>query len=214
MRLYYFTSQKYGMAAIRKRRLKIARINDLNDPFELLAWNLQYAEFRRDLLKWKNETNELLGIVCFSRSWAEPLLWGHYADKHKGIALGFDVPDGDKYHELRYRKARLPRPTGRILDTDDVDDLLLTKFRAWRYEKEHRCICLLRNSVHEKGLYFEPFSDELKLAEVIVGHRSTVTRAQLKRALGKTYRHVTAFKARPAFGSFRVVRNRDERLWS
>jgi hypothetical protein len=33
-------------------------------------------------------------------------------------------------------------------------------------------------------------------------------------ALGPDYAHVTSFKARPAFGSFTVVRNANKDLWT
>jgi hypothetical protein len=32
-------------------------------------------------------------MLCFSRDWHNPVQWSHYADKHRGICLGFDVPD-------------------------------------------------------------------------------------------------------------------------
>ena len=56
-------------------------------------------------------------------------------------------------------------------------------------------------------------TDDLKPVEVIVGDRSTITRADLAEALGDARDHVTAFKARPAFGSFDVVRNKNDALW-
>lgn len=34
LRLYYFTTERYALEAIRDQRLKIARLNELNDPFE------------------------------------------------------------------------------------------------------------------------------------------------------------------------------------
>lgn len=37
MLFYHFTKGKYGLEDIRLRRLKIATINQLNDPFELLG---------------------------------------------------------------------------------------------------------------------------------------------------------------------------------
>ena len=37
MRLYYFTSERYGLEAIRDNRIKLSRINELNDPHEWLA---------------------------------------------------------------------------------------------------------------------------------------------------------------------------------
>lgn len=213
MRLYHFTSQKYGILAIQKQRLKIARIDKLNDPFEFLGWNLQDAETRAKLKRWKEERHREYGILCFSRKWSNPLLWGHYADKHQGIALGFDVPDGDLYRAVKYRKTRLPMPIGRELVGADVDDLLLTKFTAWRYESKYRCFCRLGDSLQEGGHYFEPFSDTLKLAEVIVGDQATITRAELAKALGSRNTGAVSFKARPAFGTFSVVKNRNGALW-
>lgn len=37
MRLYHFVGEKYGLDNVLRRRLKIARIDDLNDPFEFMA---------------------------------------------------------------------------------------------------------------------------------------------------------------------------------
>ena len=214
MRLYHFTSQKYGLLALTQRRLKLARINALNAPFEFLGWNLRDKRARAFLRNWKNERDREYGLLCFSHKWSHPLLWGHYAEKHHGIVIGFEVPDkSDLYHPVKYRRKRLPAPSDRDLVGADVEDLLLTKFTAWRYESEYRSFSRLADSVHEGGLYFEPFTDDLKPVEVIVGDRSTITRADLAEALGDARDHVTAFKARPAFGSFDVVRNKNDALW-
>lgn len=40
MRVYHFLDRKYGLDDIRRRRLKIATLDDLNDPFEMLAMTL------------------------------------------------------------------------------------------------------------------------------------------------------------------------------
>ena len=70
-----------AILAIQNRRLKIARINELNDPFEFLGWNLKNAQTRANLRTWKEERNAEFGILCFSKHWSNPLLWGHYAEK-------------------------------------------------------------------------------------------------------------------------------------
>ena len=44
MRVYKFLNAKYGLEALKNRRLKIARISDLNDPFELLGVNLSDSD--------------------------------------------------------------------------------------------------------------------------------------------------------------------------
>ena len=53
MRLYYFTGQKYGLDAIRNRRLKVARIDELNDPFELMAPVFETREERLAVDRWR-----------------------------------------------------------------------------------------------------------------------------------------------------------------
>ena len=213
MRLYHFTSKKYGLLAIENRRLKISRINELNDPFEFLGWNLEDRVTRENLRNWKEERNAEIGILCFSRTWSNPLLWGHYAEKHSGMALGFDVPGRDLYSPVKYRPTLLPTPGGREIISEDVDRLLLTKFSAWQYESEYRCFCRLDDSIQENGLYFEPFSETLRLAEVIIGSQSTITRAELATGLGDLESQVTSFKAMPAHNSFSIVQNHDAIQW-
>lgn len=213
MRLYYFTTQQYGLMALQNRRLKIARIKDLNDPFELLGWNLRDRETREKLKRWKSERNGEFGILCMSHKWSHPLLWGHYAEKHKGMALGFDVPESDVFLKVNYCRRRVPAPAGRKIVERDLDSLLLSKFTAWKYETEYRCFCSLNDGIRDGEHYFEPFSDTLKLKEVVVGEQATISRQGLADALGAFGDGIASFKARPAFGSFRVVRNRDSRLW-
>jgi hypothetical protein len=37
LRVYHFVNHQYGMDDLRRRRLKVATIADLNDPFELIG---------------------------------------------------------------------------------------------------------------------------------------------------------------------------------
>jgi hypothetical protein len=43
MKVYHFRSAEFGIKSLRERRLKIARIMELNDPFEFLAVDLSVA---------------------------------------------------------------------------------------------------------------------------------------------------------------------------
>jgi hypothetical protein len=45
----YFLSEQFGMDDPLKKRLKIATLNDLNDPFELFAVSLSDSTVRRAL---------------------------------------------------------------------------------------------------------------------------------------------------------------------
>ncbi|NKK82626.1 DUF2971 domain-containing protein [Rhizobium leguminosarum bv. viciae] len=55
--------------------------------------------------KTRQGLNVAFGLLCMSTTWQEPLLWSHYADKHKGMCLGFDVDD-THWEPARYRAAR------------------------------------------------------------------------------------------------------------
>src|ERR1700744_3670983 len=93
MRLYHFLNAEYGLEGIGKRRLKISRIHDLNDPFEFYSLELSNKFLRRAIEKTKREVSERPGVLCFSKSWSNPVLWSNYSDRHRGLVLGFEIPD-------------------------------------------------------------------------------------------------------------------------
>lgn len=77
MRVYHFLNSKWGIEAIKKRRLKVSRIDDLNDPFELLSPELSDETFRKALPKVKKAISDFQGLHCFSKRWTNPVLWSH-----------------------------------------------------------------------------------------------------------------------------------------
>src|SRR6185369_16167015 len=95
MVVYHLTRAEHALSAIALRRLKISRFRDLNDPFELIGADLRDKDDRKQFRALQIALQEKYGVLCFSRSWSHPLLWSHYADKHRGICLGFDIPDDD-----------------------------------------------------------------------------------------------------------------------
>lgn len=106
LRVYHFTSQEYALSAIALRRLKIARFADLNDPFELLSLNLREKKTRNATRNFKDSYGEKIGLLCFSANWTNPLLWSHYAAKHTGISLGFNVMRA-KLEQVSYEDDRI-----------------------------------------------------------------------------------------------------------
>jgi hypothetical protein len=220
MRLFHFLDAEHGIDDIRRRRLKISLIPDLNDPFELLSIELSDKDLRQAFRLTKERISESGGILCFSRRWSNPVQWGHYADRHRGICLGFDVPD-PLLQPVSYTARRLINEANQLLTTDcEVNEsneaivlkLLSTKYSHWKYENEVRCFVSLQDKDPATGLYFVDFSDDLRLVQVIVGARSAISRTEVATAVGNL-RGVRVVKARLAFKSFRVVRNRDESLW-
>jgi hypothetical protein len=208
MRVYHFLNKEYGLKDIRERRLKISLPTELNDPFEFLAANLSEPELRKWLRWWKKELAKKHGLLCVSKSWRNPVQWTHYADRHRGVCLGLDMPT-NTLKKVRYVTSRFDWPS--VVDESTVEMLLYTKFAHWRYENEYRAF--LHLDAKDGDLYFADFSDSLVLRQVIVGAESDVSRADLRDALGGLASDVNVFKARPAFKSFRIVQNEKPALW-
>ncbi len=159
----------------------------------------------------KKEFNETKGLICFSKNWENPVLWSHYADKHHGMALGFDIPD--KYaSEVHYSRDRIPveyvggnKLNG--IEPSYVQKITSTKYKHWEYEDEIRMHVGLDEGTCEGGLYFMPFSNELRLREVVLGHSCPIPIYQIRALLKELHPEAKAIKARLAFKSFRVVTN-------
>jgi hypothetical protein len=84
-RVYYLTPAQFAISNIALQRVKVARFSDLNDPFELLSIDRSKVKNRRALRKRTRKINDETGLLCFSKSWGTPVLWGHYAERHAGM---------------------------------------------------------------------------------------------------------------------------------
>lgn len=216
MLVYHYVGTKHGMDDLRRRRLKVATLRELNDPFELFGIGLQDPELRRVVNRLKDELAAVQGMLCFSRTWRNPVLWSHYADRHAGLCLGFQVPD-DHLHHISYSRRRVAVETEKLrsheIDKATLMKFLFTKYAHWRYEAEARMFIDLRDSPSENGLFFCEFGSRLRLASVTVGAHSTLTRRDIAGALADLAPSVELRKGRLAFGTFRVVTQRKRSLW-
>ncbi|HEM6629906.1 DUF2971 domain-containing protein [Klebsiella aerogenes] len=206
MRVYYLTSAEYAISNIALNRLKISRYQDLNDPFELIAADSSAREIRKELRGIKKEIEQRQGIICFSDSWSNPLLWGHYADKHRGIALGFDIPES-MLHKVKYKKGLSTITIDKCKDKAFIERLSLTKFKDWEYESERRLHIDLRSLSDENGLYFKSFSEDIKLKEVILGVKCSIPISLVRHLFKERNEVVNVIQSRIAYKNFKVVTN-------
>jgi hypothetical protein len=216
MRVYHFVSAKHGLDNLKRRRLKVATIDGLNDPFELLSATDEDSGIRARLRRWKQAQISRTGFLCFCRRYGSPVLWSHYAEKHNGICLGFDVIKSE-LHEVNYSPTRialkLEDEVATGLDDATAMAVTLTKFSDWSYEHEWRLIVPLAETVQEGSLHFQEFGPNLRLKRVIVGASSDISRAQIHAALGGLCLPVDVFKAGLSAKTFRMVK-RSDRFWS
>jgi hypothetical protein len=215
MKVYHFTNSVFGISNIALRRLKLSRLNELNDPFEFLSADLLDPRYRATLLKFKNALHENHGMICFSSSWRNPLLWGHYADHHRGMALGFEIPDKFlfpvNYTSERF-KVQFDQEKNEIQNANEVvEGLLSTKFRDWKYEQELRWFIPLSDKTPEAGIYFEHFSENLKLCEVVLGMKSELDLERFKTLFRNDLDSVRLKKAGMALRKFSIIEDRSAR---
>jgi hypothetical protein len=214
MRLYYFTAADIALKHILpERRMKLSRFGELNDPFELFAYAVGEQNMRRAVRAMQAHFDSKYGLLCMSNSWRSPVMWAHYAAKHHGICLGFDVAEatGD-WRRVEYNPSRLQfvlDHTKRLggFDTEFVYAMCFTKAAEWAYEHEYRALAKLEDKDPQTGHYYVEFGDGLRLREVILGHRNTLPVGQVAKLVGRHPHTVTVFKARAAFDKFAMVRN-------
>ena len=118
-----------------------------------------------------------LGVLCLSETRESIVMWGHYADKHHGIVIGFDR-SWEVFHEktgmrpVLYRRERAVwdtscPPKGQ-LEQEMVENLVFSKNIEWSYEAEVRQLFQLNGLRRVKSnegelLYFQAIPPEIVL---------------------------------------------------
>jgi hypothetical protein len=206
VRLYKFLPLQFAIADLALRRLKVARLADLNDPFEFYAARIHDRQTGETLPDVKSEVDSRTGLLCFSRDWQNPVLWSHYADRHRGMSLGFDVRDEDvRLVDYTADRLDLPERADGIVAEDIVDRLIVTKYEDWGYEQEARVLVPFDRLVHEGGVWFREFDARLVLREVRLGARCTLSLDQARRLVEPFDGRVPVLRTRLAWKSFRIV---------
>jgi len=129
---------------------------------------------------WREAVGNL-GVFCLSRNPLNLLMWSHYADKHRGVVIEFNIPvlkDGGAAPAsidminllvpltvtyLRERPEVDFRDTSRI----NVEKEFLTKGIDWEYEQEERVID------HIRGFGIHQYNRNEVLRSVIAGVNMT-----------------------------------------
>ena len=126
-------------------------------------------------------------------------MWEHYADSHKGLCLGFELPNnGEAGQRVEYVENPIKL---NYLNMRTANRILFTKYAHWQYEDEIRVWASLDEKSDDH--YFKEFDDDLRLQEVIVGPGTRFQNAGYFRLLES----VKLVKARLAFDAFKVVQD-------
>lgn len=217
MLVYHFLSQTYGLESLQYRRLKVSLPDSLNDPFEHRAIELSDRDQRRAFNEAIPQLALHCGLICYSEAYTSPMIWSHYADRHRGICLGFEIP---KQHltQVKYIAKRLRGKIGarRAITANEAKlalRLTASKYSEWSYEREWRAFVALNDMQRVGDLYFQPYGEHMVLREVVMGAHSTASRKDVDDALGDLVKSVRRCKVRPAFRTFKMTPNRMDSLW-
>lgn len=171
---------------------------DIEDPARFLFG--QYVE--EELLRRYGK-----GIFSLAERANCPLMWSHYGDQHKGVCIGYSIPElaaGD-LHKISYGGSRLiaASAVAAMLNGDEearhqVDEAVLTKKAIdWRYEREWRLI-------GPRGSHDSP----LEMEEVVFGMRcSHAVKFAIVKALADRSRPVRFYEIRERRGRFLLGRH-------
>lgn len=105
----------------------------------LVSQKFTMQEVREKILPATIRTLDSMGIYSLSDSVCHPLMWAHYADSHRGIALRFrhGTTQGLLAHPVRYSSEY---PRGELTESGLPVHLCFVKGLDWEYEREWRMI--------------------------------------------------------------------------
>ncbi len=201
----------------------------LNDPQTLAFWQAAYQktngvsgspqkvmnllnnnhEFYRTFIRNYKRSPEYcrdtlcshVRVVCFSREKTDILMWAHYADKHRGVLIGFDedqISPKEYLHEVQYKDQRNKFHIVDVVGSGDEWILphLTIKSRHWRYEAEVRLLAPLVKTVESDGLNFWHFPPAA-VKEIIFGAQcETPEKTSIQAILSSSYTHVAQSQMR------------------
>lgn len=197
VKIYRYLEAKWAVKTLRERRLKVSLIKGLNDPFEwrigTISEDIKHDTVGREAFdEFVDRLDKQFGMISYSGEMADPVIWSHYADKHKGIALQFDHLLVEELLPIAYCHA-LPTfdVTGFLKNGSDANYTLSIlkmaygrKSPSWAYEKEYRVhFNLATQCKEESGIFYKAIPDYF-LKRVILGVRCTAKR-EVEQALAE-----------------------------
>ncbi len=205
MRLYKYCSlatkaqMMYVCRMIENREIFCADPSTFNDPFDC-----NIATHLKGFLK-------KLGVACFSGDQADNvLMFSHYADRHRGIALVFDVVTDGLLGELSFlgfcQKVNYVDDLSNLLDCKNdaaAHKTVLTKYKKWEYENEYRVFADLDEIDPSPIRHYECG----ELTGVIFGlHTPSADRLAVESWLGQSeHKNIWLQKAELAKDSFALI---------
>ncbi len=138
------------------QRLHAAPYFDLNDPMEghYLYNQGELDSDIRDLIKGQKEKTR---ICSLSRVNNNELMWAHYAEGNRGVAIGVDIKNDHQIVPVTYDG--LPQIGRMHIHNSTAHEILSHKLQVWSYEEEVKVFTNNKQYVN------------VKVKEIILGSR-------------------------------------------
>jgi len=132
------------------RLLRISPRSALNDPYDSHPFSsdldkpieIYVAIGRGHIYKEPRKAENHLrgtGVISFTEVVDNILMWSHYANSHKGVAVEFN-PKHDYFHSIQRVRYTTQRPDLRTQYSEIMAPELYFKSDQWMYEKEWRLV--------------------------------------------------------------------------
>ena len=171
------------LQSLSAKKLWLASPRTFNDPFDS---SLLYDIFRKITDKAKNNIELSLnniGVISFqgiteeegkNRGGIHKLMWGHYANAHKGMCMIYThtkKTDNNVFEKVKNVLANIEYEEDRTLSMDTIESLFKSVFCVkgldWQYENEWRIIAYKEDLGKGTLLSYEELG--LKLTGIIFG---------------------------------------------
>ncbi|WP_409028831.1 DUF2971 domain-containing protein [Gracilimonas sediminicola] len=147
MRAYKFRSSnqiEYVFDILIKKRLHCADWKDLNDPMEGMYYyqgNGRGKEIE-EKVKGIRRAKRKYKVCSLSKTYDSHLLWAHYANGFKGVAIELDLPGDDpNIREVDSRGVFAFVDMNNFRTEEEAArTILFSKYREWKYEQEVRIL--------------------------------------------------------------------------
>lgn len=133
---------------IMKNRLYASKYKDLNDPMEG-QYYYRKGELDQSMRDKLSDEKGELRICSLSRVRNNELMWSHYANGQRGVAIGLRIIDSDyEIRPIQYNGLASIREQN--FNEQTAIEILSHKLEVWNYEEEERVFIRDRHYVDVK----------------------------------------------------------------
>ncbi len=149
-----------ALAMLASDKVYLSRLDAFNDPFESLHLDDEAIAHPERPLARASLVEASMRVCSLSEDHQDLLMWGHYADRHRGFCIRFDFARDPKVRKLLFPVEYKPSIPEIVTENPDATAAArmntLVKADKWSYEREWR---IIGNVPEDQALTTELFLD-------------------------------------------------------